>query len=295
MKKILMLLLALSLFLSIVPIAVSASNPWVDPMLSEEEGGYVDLNRNGGSFSESIGMRFAIRNGGKLVAIYPALGGSEGTNEAKNGAPTFDLKIYKWENTYDETVAKEPIQAYESVKLVPEDMQSSYFYMLNLNTPLEGGEYLIEIDNVDAEWAIRTYLFQPSKYRHFLAYIDGEEYNNTLQWQLMFEDGNDWWDEVMLKSENDSAESSSDAVSTDLPDVSSGADTEAPDTSAEITANNNTSDTEENTAVTDTEKPDDSEDKGGLDIGLIIGIIAVVVVAAVVVAVIVINKRKNKK
>ena len=138
-------------------------------------------------------------------------------------------------------------------------------------------------------------LFQPSKYRHFLAYIDGEEYNNTLQWQLMFEDGNDWWDEVMLKSENDSAESSSDAVSTDLPDVSSGADTEAPDTSAEITANNNTSDTEENTAVTDTEKPDDSEDKGGLDIGLIIGIIAVVVVAAVVVAVIVINKRKNKK
>ena len=111
----------------------------------------------------------------------------------------------------------------------------------------------------------------------------------------MFEDGNDWWDEVMLKSENDSAESSSDAVSTALPDVSSGADTEAPDTSAEITANNNTSDTEENTAVTDTEKPDDSEDKGGLDIGLIIGIIAVVVVAAVVVAVIVINKRKNKK
>ncbi len=288
-----MLLLALSLFLSIVPIAVSASNPWVDPMLGEEEGGYIDLNRNGGTFSESIAMRFVIRNGGKLVAIYPALGGLSETNEAKNGAPTFDLKIYKWENTYKDTVSKEPLQSYEKIELLAENMQGSYFYMLNLDTPLEGGEYLIEIDNVDSTWAMRTYLFQPSKYRNFFAYIDGEEYNNTLQWQLMFEDGNDWWDEVMLKSENDSGESSSDEVSADIPDISSGENTEAPGTSAERPADN-TSETADNTAVKDTEKPDNGENKGGSNIGLIIGIVAAVIVVAVVV-IVAVKKRSNKK
>lgn len=294
MRKILMLLLALSVFLTIVPLAVSASNPWVDPMLSEEEGGYIDLNRHGGTFTESIAMRFVIRNGGKLVAIYPALGGVDGTNEAKTGAPTFDLKIYKWEKSYDETVSKEPLQTYASVKLVHEDMQSAYFYMLNLDTPLEGGEYLIEIDNVDAEWAIRTFLFQPSQYRNFYAYIDGEEYNNTLQWQLMFEDGNDWWDEVMLKSDNAGEETSSEEVTTEKPSVTTEDNTEAPATSTEKPSDT-TADTAGNTAEKDTEKSGNNEEKDGFDPVPVIIIVAVVAVVVAATVVIVLKKRANKK
>ncbi len=299
MKKILTLIMTAVMLVSVFALGTSAANPWAEgkgQQISEEAGGNIDLNKSNEEMYKSLGFRFGIREGGKLVSFKPAIHGLDCKNMAQTGAPTFDFKVYKWDTNYATTVAAEPIVSRIGLELTSANMESNWYYVINLNPDefLGGGEYYAEIDNVDSDWAIRGWLFDPAKYGQFLTYVDGEAMNNTLQWQLLFEDGNTWWAEMKLKDEG--LHGSDDETTTAADTTTASADTTAGDTTASDDTSSDNGTTAEgtgSTAVTtdaDTTEAQGSDD--GAPIGLIIGIAAAVVVIAVVVVVVVKKKKK---
>lgn len=284
MKKLILILMSLCLLLSATVLSVSAGNTWMDPGLSEEEGGFIDANRNG-EYKE-VAYRFAIREGGQLVAIYAALLGSD-KNADENGPATFDFAIYNWNEDYATTVQQEPVQFRDNIQYSLEDLSANLYYMFNLEQPLGAGQYLVVLSDFDVAWALRSYLFQPSLRGEFLTYINGEEYDNTMWWSLHFADGNDWWGDTALDAKPEES-TTPESVTTDLQD-----ETTEPVTTPEVTdkpADSNTSATTEPTDSTVT-TDDAKEEPATSPVGLIVGVVAAVIVVAVIV-VIVLKKRK---
>ncbi len=288
MKRIVMILISAALLLSLTSISVFAGNTWVDPQLSEAEGGFIDANRNG-QYKE-VAYRFAIRDGGQLVAIYAALIGSD-KNAAEDGPSTFDFAIYNWTEDYATTVQQEPVEFRDNLQYSVEDLNANLYYMFNLENPLGAGQYLVVLSDFDVAWALRNYIFQPSMRGEFLTYINGEEYDNTMWWSLLFADGNDWWGDTPLNADPDATESTEAPATSETPAVTNQPDdTTQPDTETQAPA---TETPVQSTApnVIDTDTP--ATDPEGAPIGLIIGIAAAVVVVVVVVVIIV--RKKHSK
>jgi len=116
------------------------------------QGVFVTSNANNETEKE-VALRFATSE--VLTAIYPYMAGS-----AKKGdnPSTMDVKVYQWKNNYAETVSGTPVVVNDDLVFGDKKWTNWSQNILPEGTELPAGEYLVVLNDMQADWAIRSYI-----------------------------------------------------------------------------------------------------------------------------------------